>query len=118
MARSLTFQTGSTARWFTTSGFQASGRTYANLEIGSASGAVGVSDSGTGAFTFDNLTINSTATTNSTLTYTGSGGATATIKGDIKSNGIGNGTVPDVILIVPGGFTVQQDWRRHDHFRQ
>jgi len=102
----VTFQTGSTARWFTSSGFQASGRTYANLEIGSASGAVSVSDSGTGAFTFDSLTINSTPSVSSSLTYNGTGSASATIKGDITSNGVGNGTLPDVTLIVPGGFTI------------
>ncbi len=96
-----TFQTGSIARWFTNSGFQASGRTYANLQIGDASTATVVSDSGTGTFQFDNLTVNSTPTNGSSLTYSGSGAGAIMIQGNITSNGVGSGSLPDVNL-TPG----------------
>src|SRR5205823_2055690 len=63
----VTFQTGSTAQFLTATGFDASGRTYADLIIGSSTVAVTASQSGTGSFQFDNLTVNSTNTTNSSL---------------------------------------------------
>jgi Peptidase family C25/Carboxypeptidase regulatory-like domain len=95
----VTFQTGSEARYFTATGFDASGRTYANLVIGSASTQVVASQSGTGNFQFDNLVVNSTNTLQSSVTYTGSGASTVTIQGNITSVGNGNGsTFPDVIL--------------------
>jgi hypothetical protein len=99
----VTFQTGSLARWFTSSGFQASGRTYANLQIGAGLLVpVSVSDSGTGTFTFDNLTVRSTGSANSSLTYDGSSGAGGiNIRGDITSTGTGSGSLPDVTL-TPG----------------
>ena len=93
------FQTGSTANWLTSSGFQASGRTYANLIVGNATTATNVSDSGAGNFQFDSLTVNSTSTTNSGLTFNGSGASTVTVRGDITSNGAGDGgTLPDVTI--------------------
>jgi len=103
------FQTGSTAKWFTSSGFQASGRTYANLEIGDGTTATGVSDTGTGDFQFDDLTIKSTGSANSSLTYNGSSTATITIKGNISSTGVGSGTFPDVLLTSgSGGFIIDK----------
>jgi hypothetical protein len=115
----VTFQTGSEADFFTATGFEANGRTYANLNIGKGnpSGvAVNASDSGTGNFQFDNLVINNTDTVNSSLTFNGSGASTITIRGNITSVAAGSGgTLPDVtftagsggILIdKPGGGTV------------
>lgn len=103
----VTFQTGSLARWFSNSGFQASGRTYANLQIGAGLlNAFNLSDSGTGNFQFDNLDIKSTSSATSSLTYTGSGGATITIRGDITSTGAGNtGSLPDLTLTPGSGGT-------------
>jgi hypothetical protein len=99
----VVFQTGSTANYLIAGGFDANGRTYANLVIGNSSTPVSASDSGTGAFQFDNLTVNSTASTSSSLTYqVTSGSAAITIQGNITSNGTGNtGTLPDVFL-TPG----------------
>jgi CSLREA domain-containing protein len=96
----VTFQTGSTARWFTSSGFQASGRTYANLDIGALlAPAVNLTDSGSGNFEFDNLTVRSPSGTNSSLTFNGAGAGAVIIHGDISSLGAGTGaTVPDVTL--------------------
>jgi len=98
----VTFQTGSAARFFTATGFDGNGRTYANLEIGKADPggiAVAASNSGSGNFQFDNLTLNSTATTQSSLSYVGSGSSIITIQGNITSIGNGNGgTAPDVNL--------------------
>ncbi len=111
----VTFQTGSEADYLTATGFDASGRTYANLIIGNAGTAVNASASGTGDFQFDNLTINAAGSNNSSLTFTGSGTSAITIQGDITSNGAGSGTLPDVTLnpgsgaIVinkPGGGTI------------
>ncbi|HSS20331.1 MAG TPA: C25 family cysteine peptidase [Pyrinomonadaceae bacterium] len=95
------FQTGSLARWFTNGGFQASGRSYADLQIGDGTTAVNVSDSGAGDFQFDNLTIMSTGSTNSSLVYTGSGTALITIRGNVSSTGIGSGSLSDLTL-TPG----------------
>lgn len=86
------FQTGSEANWLTTAGFQASGRTYADLTVGNASTTVALSDSGSGNFQFDNLTLKN----NSTLTFNGSGASTVTIQGDITSEGAGASS--DVML--------------------
>jgi hypothetical protein len=97
----VTFQTGSEADYLTATGFDASGRTYANLIIGNASTAVNASASGTGNFQFDNLTINAAGSNNSSLTFSGSGTSAITIRGDITSNGAGTGTLPDVTL-TPG----------------
>jgi CSLREA domain-containing protein len=96
-----TFQTGSIARWFTNTGFQASGRTYADLQVGDSSTATVVSDSGTGTFDFENLTVISTATNSSSLTYNGSGAGAIMIRGNVTSNGVGLGSLPDVNL-TPG----------------
>src|SRR2546423_1059796 len=109
----VTFQTGSEADFITATGFDANGRTYANLVIGKADPggiAVNASDSGTGSFQFDNLTIKSTASASSSLTYTGSGTSTITIQGNITSNGAGNtGTLPDVTLTAgSGGISVNK----------
>jgi hypothetical protein len=103
----ITFQTGSLARWFTNAGFQASGRTYANLQIGAGLAVpINVSDSGTGNFQFDNLEIKSTSSANSSLTYTGSGTASITIRGNVTSTGAGDGgTLPDLILTPGSGET-------------
>ena len=94
------FQTGSEARYLTATGFDANGRTYANLTIGDGSSAINASDSGAGNFQFDNLAINSPGSVaTSSLTYTGSGSSTITIQGNITSVGNGNGgTFPDVVL--------------------
>ncbi len=100
----VVFQTGSEAHFLTATGFEASGRTYADLAIGQLDPggvAVDVSASGTANFQFDNLTINAKGTTNSSLTFTGSGSNTITIQGNITSNGPGTGTLPDVTL-TPG----------------
>jgi autotransporter-associated beta strand protein len=98
----VVFQTGSTANWLTSNGFQASGRTYANLVIGNPSTQTTVSDSGTGNFQFDNLTVNSTGSNNSTLTFTGSGSSTVTIQGDITSTGTGTATVVSDVSLTAG----------------
>ncbi len=95
---------GATAKILNATNFQASGRAYANLTIGDGSSAVNVSDTGSGNFEFYNLTINSTLTNNSSLSYGGSGSSVVTIKGNITSNGHGpgpdviGGTAPDVFL--------------------
>jgi len=86
------FQTGSEANWLTAAGFQASGRTYADLTIGNATTSVGVNDGGSGNFQFDNLNLRS----DSTLTFNGTGTSAVTIQGDITSEGTGN--VTDVTL--------------------
>lgn len=99
------FQTGSEADWLTSSGFQASGRTYANLVIGNASTVVDVSDSGTGDFQFNNLVINSSGSDDSSLQFNGSGTSAVTIKGNITSAGTGlpGGTLADVLLTAGTG---------------
>jgi hypothetical protein len=82
------FNGGSEARFLTSTGFEANGRTYANLTIGDASTKVSAKDpcadvpgTCTGNFTFDNLTVNSPATDSSSLQYIGStAAATITIK--------------------------------------
>src|SRR5205085_498617 len=103
----VVFQTGSEADILNATNFQANGRTYANLVIGKADPggiAVNASDSGTGSFQFDNLTIKSTASASSSLTYAGSGTSAITIQGNITSNGAGNtGTLPDVTLTAGSG---------------
>jgi CSLREA domain-containing protein len=104
----VTFQTGSEADWLIDTGFQASGRTYANLVVGDGSAAANVTDTGSGNFQFDNLTLNSTGSASSTLTYTGSASAAIIIHGNITSNGVGSGTSPDVLLTAPGGFTISK----------
>jgi hypothetical protein len=83
------FQTGSEANWLTTSGFQASGRTYANLNVGKVGPSpitASVSDSGTGNFQFDNLQLLS----DSALTFNGSGSSAITIQGNVTSDGTGS----------------------------
>jgi len=108
------FNSGSEARFLTNTGFEANGRTYANLTIGDASTKVTAKDpcadvpgTCTGNFTFDNLTINSPPTDSSSLQYVGSSaGTTVTIKGGINSTGAGAlvfRTAPDVLLA--GGST-------------
>src|SRR5205085_11310069 len=80
----VVFQTGSEADWLSSNGFQANGRTYANLVIGDGTTARTLSDSGSGNFQFDNLTVKSTSTANSSLSFTGSGSSTVTIQGNIS----------------------------------
>lgn len=102
-------QTGSLATFLTASGFEANGRTYADLAIGKADPggvAVTATDSGAGNFQFDNLTLNSTSSATSSLSYAGSGASTITIRGNISSTGAGNtGTLPDVTLTSGTGGT-------------
>ncbi|HKO60900.1 MAG TPA: C25 family cysteine peptidase [Pyrinomonadaceae bacterium] len=98
------FQTGSEADWLTSTGFQASGRTYANLVIGNSSTAVDVSDSGTGNFTFNTLVINSSGSDDSSLTFTGSGASAVNVLGNITSANTGlGGTLADVSLTAGTG---------------
>jgi hypothetical protein len=103
------FNGGSEARFLTSTGFEANGRTYANLTIGDAGTKVTAKDpcadvpgTCTGNFTFDNLTINSPASDSSSLQYVGSSaGTTVTIKGNITSTGAGAPvfrTAPDILL--------------------
>ena len=97
------FQTGSLATFLTASGFEGSGRTYANLAIGKTDpGGIAVNASHTGSLDFqvDNLEINSPAASNSFLTFTGTGTSAIRVRGNITSNG-GVGTIPDVTL-TPG----------------
>jgi hypothetical protein len=103
----VTFQTGSEADFFTTTGFQASGRTYANLKIGKGdpSGvALNPVVGGSGNFQFDNLIIQNTDTANSSLTFNGTGANTITIRGNITSVAAGaGGTAPDVVFTAGSG---------------
>lgn len=105
----VVFQTGSLASFLTASGFEASGRTYADLAIGKSdpSGvAVNASHSGSGNFQVDNLTLNSTSAATSSLTFTGSGASAINLRGNITSTGAGNtGTLPDVTLTPGSGGT-------------
>jgi CSLREA domain-containing protein len=96
------FNAGSEADWFSSAGFQASGRTYANLVIGDLSSSTQVSDSGAGDFTFDNLTINNGGSSYPKLTFTGSGSSIVNIKGNITSNG-GAGSFQDQDVVLSGG---------------
>jgi autotransporter-associated beta strand protein len=96
------FQTGSEADYLTATGFDASGRTYANLVIGNNTTQVNASQSGTGSFQFDNLTVKSTSSANSTLTYTGSGSSAVTIQGNITSTGTGDGTTNSDVTLTAG----------------
>lgn len=106
------FQTGSEADWLTTTGFQASGRTYANLVIGKGDPggvAVKVTDSGSSNFQFDNLAINHTGSADSELEFTGTGSSTVTIQGNITSVGSGTGsTLWDVNLTAGGGIVISE----------
>jgi uncharacterized repeat protein (TIGR02543 family) len=79
----VTFQTGSTAIYRGTTGYVASGRTFANL---TAQNNVALSGSGNSSFQFQNLLVES----GSSFTHTGSGGATVTVTGNISSAGTGN----------------------------
>ena len=99
LASVATFQSGNEAHWLTSSGFQASDRIYADLIIGNSSTATSVSDTGTGNFQFQNLIVNSTPTTSSSISYDGSAGTGRIImQGNITSNGVGSGSLPDVIF--------------------
>jgi CSLREA domain-containing protein len=105
------FQTGSEAQILNAANFQASGRTYANLSIGKvdpSGAAVNAADTGAGNFQFDNLTVNAQGANNSSLTFTGTGSSTTTIRGNITSNGAGTGTLPDVTLTAPAGITISK----------
>jgi hypothetical protein len=108
----VVFQTGSLATFLTATGFDANGRTYANLAIGQTdpSGvAVTASASGTGNFQFDDLIIASPVGSNSSLTYNGSGASAVNIRGNVTSNGAGLGTVQDVILTAgTGGININK----------
>jgi len=109
------FQSGSLATFLTTSGFEASGRTYANLAMGKtdpdgiAVNAVDPCDNintCTGNFQFDNLTINSTGAANSSLSFSGSASNSINVHGNIYSTGVGTvpgGTAPDVFLTAGSG---------------
>lgn len=103
----VVFETGSEARYFTASGFDASGRTYSILTIGSIGGGgieVDASQSGTGNFQFDELNVRSPDTSISTLTYNGSGSSTITIKGSIFSDGnVADTTTNDTTLVAGTG---------------
>lgn len=96
------FQTGSEADFLTATGFEANGRTYANLVVGNSMTQVSLSDSGAGNFQFDDLTVNSTSSANSSLTYNGSGSSTVTIQGNITSTGTGAGTVVSDVSLTAG----------------
>jgi CSLREA domain-containing protein len=101
-----TFQTGSSAQYLTGSGFDACGRTYADLLIGSNSVAVTASQTGSCAsqsFQFDNLTVNNTAG-DSSLSYTGTG--TITIRGNISSTGAGTGLADVTLTPGAGGILI------------
>ncbi|HYX29113.1 MAG TPA: Calx-beta domain-containing protein, partial [Pyrinomonadaceae bacterium] len=104
----VVFNTGSTANFYTASGLETSGRTYANLVIGDGTNAVSSTTSGTGNFQVDNLTINSTSSANSKLEYDATGTATITIQGNVTSNGAGANNLPDLFLNAPGGFTINK----------
>ncbi|HKO45910.1 MAG TPA: C25 family cysteine peptidase, partial [Pyrinomonadaceae bacterium] len=94
------FQTNSEAHWLTNAGFQASDRIYADLVVGNGTSQVDVSDSGSGNFEFNNLTVNSPGSGSdfSSLSYTGTGSSTITIRGNITSSGAAGGTLADVVL--------------------
>jgi hypothetical protein len=114
----VVFQTGSEALYLTATGFDANGRTYANLVIGlpDPSGvAVAASGSNSGNFQFDNLTINGKDTSNnSSLTVTDSGGAsTITIQGNITSNSGTNNTTNDVSLTAGSGGIILNNTATH-----
>jgi Calx-beta domain/Right handed beta helix region/Domain of unknown function (DUF4214) len=104
----VTFESGTTARFLTASGFDANGRSYSNLQISDGSVAVNATDTGNGNFHFDNLEVNSTGATDSSLTYTGTGSAAITIGGaGIYSSGVGSGSsLANINLTAPGGFTL------------
>ena len=70
---------GSTFQVQTSSGFDASGRTYGHLTITNSSS---VSSNGSGDFQFQNLTIASGAS----FTHTGTGAARVTITGDVTQS--------------------------------
>ncbi len=102
----VTFQTGSLARIFNAANFQASGRTYADLDCGALLNPITLSDSGSGNFQFDNLTLRGGSSANTSLTFTGSGASAITIRGNISSLNAGDGgTLPDVILTPGSGGT-------------
>ncbi|HKP36459.1 MAG TPA: choice-of-anchor D domain-containing protein, partial [Pyrinomonadaceae bacterium] len=100
------FTPGSEARFFTATGFEADGRTYANLSIGDGSTPVVINQSGSGSFEFANLALNSTGSANSSLQYSSSAGA-ITIRGNITSVGLGDGgTFADIILSAANGISI------------
>lgn len=97
------FQTGSLAQWLTTAGFQASGRTYADLNIGNSTTSVAASLGGSGDFSFNNLKVISPNASNSSLSFIGTGTSSINVRGDIRSEG-GFGSAPDAIFLAgPGG---------------
>ena len=79
----VVFQPGSTAILRTATGFQSSGRTYANLTLQNNAAVTG---SGTGNFQLQTLNVEA----GSSFTHTGSGTASVTVTGDIQSAGSGN----------------------------
>ena len=116
-----TFQTGSEADYLIAGGFDASGRTYANLVIGDGTNTVNASQSGSGNFQFDNLTVKSNGTTNSSIGYTGSGSSAVTIQGSVQSTGTGAGSAPDITLTAGSGgskLTNRAAARSAEQFRQ
>ncbi len=77
----VVFQPDSTAVFRTTTGYAASGRTYANLVAAAA-----LNNTGTSNFQFQNLTVEA----GSSFTHAGSSTAAVTILGNISSAGTGN----------------------------
>ncbi|HBB86211.1 MAG TPA: hypothetical protein DC047_01185, partial [Blastocatellia bacterium] len=126
--RVVKFNTGSEADYWTNTGFNANGRTYANLVIGKGDPS-GIAVTATdpcstptntcnGDFQFDNLAINSTGSLTSSLTYLGTGSSKVTIQGNITSVAAGSGgnapdlllgggsSGPGIVINKPGGGTV------------
>ena len=107
----VVFQTGSLATFLTATGFDGSGRTYGDLAIGQLDPggvAVNASASGTGNFQFDNLAINAKGTTNSSLTFNGSGSSTITMQGNITSNGLGTAFQDVTLTAGAGGIVINK----------
>lgn len=77
----VVFNTGSTQNFNSTAGFEAEGRTYANLNISKS-----ISSSLTSTFLVENLTLTSTGS----LSLTGTGTSSIEIKGDVLNNASGN----------------------------
>lgn len=82
----VVFQGGSTAVFRTTTGYAASGRTFANLTV---QNSIALSGSGGSNFQIETLNVES----GSSFTHTGSGTATVTVLGNISSAGSGSITI-------------------------
>lgn len=77
----VVFNTGSNQTFNSNAGFEAEGRTYANLNVSSS-----ISSSVTATLTVTNLTV----TGSGSLTINGTGTSTIDIKGDVLNNASGN----------------------------